>query len=474
MSIIYGFERRFPIRVHDLHQSTDESDFYPTVNTQMSFATVSDRSVFINNNASIVEKIINNLQYTVKHDSRFRWSPAVIRQLIIKAAELIDKRQFLSEHPCLSAKHQSVAWHFINEFLECELDGDLCNALNRLLLSMATTFEYAGELAAQGIELSNLDVARDLNETMKLLNYPFKFHNDVYGRANSDALRSRAGKSSLRRPIAKAELVLAWIAHMLRLTRQPVKFTKNELTFLNVLGTMLNAFVQRYELIINVKYHQPCLDQLAFIRLMEIVYVVCIDRTDKGINLYGSWYDQPDRFKHLADFMDIRLSNDMNDLRSHLSRLPRSVTSHPTGKTVFYNSVDCHPDSPIGMATNAWLEAMKVMREDYSFEVIVKETAKATFLYEARFALARDEQPPTEDPVWYANAHIFELTGGDDEQLYAEQSAAIEETLSPIREQVKAIIKDTPNLMEHEPSVVFSVMLKTSEDARPELSFIQV
>ena len=455
-------------------QTTNRSDFYSTVNTQMSFTTVSDRSAFSTNTASVVEKTVNNLQYIVKHDNRFRWNPTVIRQLIIQSAELIDKRQFLSEYPCLSARHQSVAWHFINEFLECELDGDLNNALNRLLLSMAAAFEYAGELAAQGIELSNLDVARDLNETMKLLNYPFKFHNDLYGKANSDALRNRVGKSSLRRPIAKAELVLAWIAHLLRLTRQPVKFTKNELTFLNVLGTMLNAFVQRYELIINIKYQQPCFDQLAFIRLMEVVYVACVDRTDKEINLYGSWYDQPDRFKHIPDFMDIRLSNDMNDIRSHLSRLPRSVTSHPTFKTVFYNAVDCHPDSPIGMATNAWMEAMKVMREDCSFEVIVKETAKASFLYEARFVIAHDEQLPTEDPVWYANAHIFELTGGDDEQLYAAQSAAIEETLSPITEQIKEIIKDTPKLMEHEPSIVFSVMLKTSEEARPELSFIQI
>lgn len=440
----------------------------------MSFSAVSDRTAFISNNASVVEKIVNNLQYIVKHDSRLRWSPSNVRQLIIKSANLIDKRQCLYEHPFLSARHQSVAWHVINEFLESELDGDLCNALNKLLLSMATAFEYAGEIAAQGIELTNLDVARDLNETMKLLNYPFKFHSDIYGKSNSDALRNRAGKSALRRPIAKAELVMAWAAHLLRLTRQPVKFTKNELTFLNLLGTMLNAFVQRYELIINVKYHQPCIDQLAFIRLMEIVYVACVDRSDKNINLYGSWYDQPDRFKYIADFMDIRLTTDINDIRSHISRLPRSITNHAVHKTVFYNAVDCHPDSPIGKITAAWIDAVKIMREDYSFDVIVKETAKATFLYESSFAVGHDEQLPTEDPVWYANAHIFDLTDGDDEALYAAQIASIDDLLSPLKAKVLDVLDPLSNDFDNDPSVVFSVMLRSNEKERPVLSFIKL
>lgn len=440
----------------------------------MSFSNASDRTAFINNNTHVVEKIVNTIQYIVKHDNRFRWNPAVVRQLIIRAAELIDKRQCLYEHPCLSAKHQSVAWHFINEFLECELDRDLCDALNKLLLSMATAFEYTGELAAQGIELTNIDVARDLNETMKLLNYPFKLHDDLYGKANSDALRNRVGKSSLRRPIAKAELVLAWIAYLLRLTRQPSKFTKNELTFLNVLGTMLTAFVLRYELILNIKYHQPCFDQLAFIRLMEIVYVTCIDRSDNDLNLYGSWYDHPVKFKHIQDFMDIRLATDMNDIRSHLSRLPRGITAHPTFKTVFYNAVDCHPESPIGMATKAWMDAVDVMKQTDSFDVIVKETAKASFLYEASFVVGHDEQPTTEDPIWYSQAHIFELTDSDDEKLYAEQITAIEDVLKPIKQQVLDTINETSELEEHNPSVVFSVMLKSGEDARPDLSFIQI
>jgi hypothetical protein len=440
----------------------------------MSFSTVSDRTAFITNNASVVEKIINNIHYIVKHDNRLRWNPSTVRQLIIKASDLIDKRQCLYEHPYLSARHQSVAWNVINEFLECELDGDLCNALNKLLLSMATAFEYAGELASQGIELTNLDVARDLNETMKLLNYPFRFHSDVYGKANSDALRNRAGKSSLRRPIAKAELVMAWVAHLLRLTRQPVKFTKNELTFLNLLGTMLNAFVQRYELIINIKYHQPCLDQLAFIRLMEIVYIACIDRSDKSINLYGSWYDQPDKFKYIADFMDIRLTTDMNDIRSHISRLPRSITNHAVPRTVFYNAVDCHPDSPIGKITAAWIDAIKTMREDYSFEVIVKETAKATFLYESSFVVGRDEELPSEDPIWYANAHIFDLTDGDDEALYTSQMSAIDDVLKPLKAKVLDELDPVSNGLDHNPSIVFSVMLRANENDRPVLSFIQV
>ena len=237
---------------------------------------------------------------------------------------------------------------------------------------------------------------------------------------------------------------------------------------------MLNAFVQRYELIINIKYQQPCLDQLAFIRLMEIVYVACVDRSDKNINLYGSWYDQPDRFKYIADFMDIRLTTDVNDIRSHISRLPRSITNHAVPRTVFYNAVDCHPDSPIGKVTAAWIDAVKIMREDCSFDVLVKETAKATFLYESSFAVGHDEQPSTEDPVWYTNAHIFELTDGDDEELYASQVSAINDVLNPLKEKVLDALEPLSSDDSHKPSVVFSVMLKTNEEERPVLSFIQV
>ena len=339
---------------------------------------------------------------------------------------------------------------------------------------MGMTFEYAGEVAAKGIDLTALNVARDLNETMIGLDYPFRFHDSVYGKPTDNVLRNRSGKSSLRRPIAKAELVLAWAAHMLRLTRQPTKFTKNELTFINILGTMLNAFVKRYDLIINIKYHQPCLDQLAFIRLMEIVYVVCIDRSDKDINLYGSWYDQPDKFKHIEDFMDIRLTDNHEDIRSHLSRLPRMVCMHAPKKSIFYNPVKCLPGSPIALSTRAWLDAIEVMRKDYSFDVIVKETAKAAFVYESQFVVTPDMEPSMETPEWYTGTEVFELTETDDQDLFAEQTKVIEDKLMPIKKDLEEIINEDPAFIEQKPSIVFSVMLKSEGNQRPDLSFIQI
>lgn len=442
----------------------------------MSFTTTkvsTVRKIFINNNQSVIEKVVNNIQQTIKNDNRFRWSLTHIRQLLIKSAELIDKRQCLYDHPCLSAKQQSVSWHFINEFLECELDNDLLSALNHLLVSMGMAFDYAGTVAAEGIDLTALDVARDLNETMKLLDYPFTFHPDVYGKSNSEALRNRAGKSSLRRPIAKAELVLAWAAHLLRLTRPLTKFTKNELTFINLLGTILNAFVQRYELIVNIKYHQPCLDQLAFIRLLEIVYIACIDRSNKDINIYSSWYDKPDRFNYISDFNDIRLSLNPLDIRSHLSLLPRMASAHPQGKTVYYNPVDCIADSPIALATKAWMDATEVMRDDCSFDTIVRETSKASFEYESQFAVQSDD-PINELPEWLANVRIFELTDTEDEALYAEQSKAIEDHLTTIKKEIEEDLANHADPTKETPSIVFSVMLKSNADAKPELSFIKL
>jgi hypothetical protein len=338
---------------------------------------------------------------------------------------------------------------------------------------MGVAFEYTGTLAAEGIDLTIIDTARDLNETMKLLDLPFSFHPDIYGKSNSDSLRNRVGKSSLRRPIAKAELVLSWAAHLLRLTRSPVKFTKNELTFINLLGTLLNVFVQRYELIINIKYHQPCLDQLAFIRLMEIVYITCIDRSDKDVNLYDSWYDQPDRFDYIDDFNDIRLSIDPTDIRSHLSRLPRMVSSHSTKRTIYYNPVECLDESPIALATKAWLNAQEIMRNDYSFDTIVKETSKASFGYENQF-IAETGESIVGVPRWKLNVKTFELTEGDDEKLYREQLNVIEEYLNPIKKEVTECMDNTMDPTKETPSIVFSIMLKINETEKPELSFIQI
>lgn len=432
-------------------------------------------SVLINNDIKVIDKVVNNIQRFIKNNQSQRFSLAEIRQLIIKASTIIDKRLSLDEIVYLSGRSQSVAWHFINEFLECELDDELNDSINKLLLQMSIAFDRIGELSAEGISLDNIDVARDLNETMKLLNIPINFHNGLYGKQDSESLRSKTGRSSLRRPIAKAELVLAWAAHLLRLTRAPEKYTKTELTFINLLGMMLDAFIKRYDLIINIKYHQPCIDHLAFIRLMEIVYVTCIRTTDiaEPLKVYASWYDQPSQFKYIQDFCDIRLN--LEGIRSHLSRLPRSISSHSSKHTVFYNPVKCLPESPIFKATAAWLNAVESMRKDLSFDTIVKETSLASFKYERDYSVEDGEN--VVEPDWYEGIDTFVLTDPDDNaELYTEQITAIEETLTPIEKEIKENI--TPESMglkdDSKVNVVFSIMLQAGENDKPLLSYVKL
>lgn len=432
-------------------------------------------SVLINNDIKVIDKVVNNIQRFIKNNQSQRFSLAEIRQLIIKASTIIDKRLSLDEIVYLSGRSQSVAWHFINEFLECELDGELNDSVNKLLLQMSIAFDRIGELSAEGISLDNIDVARDLNETMKLLNIPINFHNGLYGKQDSESLRSKTGRSSLRRPIAKAELVLAWAAHLLRLTRAPEKYTKTELTFINLLGMILDAFIKRYDLIINIKYHQPCIDHLAFIRLMELVYVTCIRTTDiaEPLKVYASWYDQPSQFKYIQDFCDIRLN--LEGIRSHLSRLPRSISSHSSKHTVFYNPVKCLPESPIFKATAAWLNAVESMRKDLSFDTIVKETSLASFKYECDYSVEDGEN--VVEPDWYEGIDTFVLTDPDDNaELYTEQITAIEETLTPIEKEIKENI--TPESMglkdDSKVNVVFSIMLQAGENDKPLLSYVKL
>ena len=432
-------------------------------------------SVLINNDLKVIDKVVNNIQRFIKYNQAQRFSLAEIRQLIIKSSTIIDKRLPLDETVYRSGRSQSVAWHFINEFLECELDSELSEALNKLLLQLSIAFDRIGELSADGIALEYIDVARDLNETMKLLNIPINFHNGLYGKQNSDALRSRMGRSSLRRPIAKAELVLAWAAHLLRLTRAPEKFTKAELTFINLLGVVLDTFVKRYDLMINIKYHQPCIDHLAFIRLMELVYITCIKATDiaEPLKVYASWYDQPAQFKYIQDFCDIRLN--LEGIQSHLSRTPRNLSSHLSKHTVFYNPVKCLPESPIFKATSAWLNAVESMRKDLSFDTIVKETALASFGYEHEYTNT-DGETVTE-PEWYEGINVFMLAATeDDTELYEEQVTVIEEALTPIEKEIrKNILPESLGLKNaNDINIVFSVMLQTSENDKPILSYVKL
>ena len=338
---------------------------------------------------------------------------------------------------------------------------------------MGMAFEYTGMLAAEGIDLTAIDVARDINTTMNLLDIPISFHPATYGRPEAKSLRNRTGKSSLRRPIAKAELVLSWAAYLLRLVRPADRFTSQEVGFINLLGTLLNVFVQRYELIINVKYHQPCLDQLVFIRLMEIVYINTVNQNNKEINVYGSWYDQPDRFNYIDDFNDIRLSADPTDVRSHLSYLPRMISMHPQGKTLYYNPVKCLDGSPVALATKAWIEAQETMRKDDSFKTIVNETAKASFGYESQF-VAHPGESLREIPEWKANIRTFELTDTDDVKLYENQLEAIREHLTPIKNEIDNLMGSFIDSTDEPPAIIFSVLLKSNESDKLELSFIQL
>ena len=431
-------------------------------------------NVLINNDIKIIDKVVNNIHRFIKNNKDQRFSLAEIRQLIIKASTIIDKRLPLAEINYCSGRSQSVAWHFINEFLECELDSELSEALNKLLLQMSIAFDRIGELSAGGIALEYIDVARDLNETMQLLNVPIIFHNGLYGKQDSEALRSKTGRSSLRRPIAKAELVLAWAAHLLRLTRIPEKYTKAGLTLINLLGIMLDVFVKRYDLIVNIKYHQPCIDHLAFIRLMEIVYITCIRtaKIDDPLKVYASWYDQPAQFKYIQDFCDIRL--ELEGIKSQLSRLPRNPSSYLPKNTVFYNPVKCLPESPIFKATSAWLNAVKSMRKDLSFDTVVKETALASFGYEHEYANT-DGETITE-PIWYEGINAFVLTAEDDTELYEEQVTVIEDSLTPIKEEIEeCILPESFGLTSADDmNIVFSVMLQTSENDKPILSYVKL
>lgn len=431
-------------------------------------------NVLISNDVKFIDKVVGNLQSFIKRHQQYRFSLAEIRQLIIKASETINKRGVLDTTEYQSGRVQSVSWHFINEFLDCNLDTDLSNALNTLLLQLSVAFDRIGDSVSTGIALEHIDVARDLNETMKLLNIPIHFHGGVYGKTD-DTLRTRTGRSALRRPIAKAELVLSWAAYLLRLTRKPDRFTPSELTFINILGAMLDIFVKRFDLIINIKYHQPCIDHLAFIRLMELVYVTCIRTVGMvdPLRVYASFYDIPPQFKYIQDFSDIRLG--LKGVKSFISRLPRNPSSHSWKDSVFYNPVKCEPESPIYAATEAWENAKITMQVDTDFDTIVKETAIASFSYEHSFG--KNRQEIVQEPNWYRDVTAFTITDSDDRELYEQQVNVIRDTLKPIEDGVKEIVpEDLPGmtLTETGPKIIFSVMLKSNEKDKPTLSFIEL
>ena len=114
------------------------------------------------------------------------------------------------------------------------------------------------------------------------------------------------------------------------------------------------------------------------------------------------------------------------------------------------------------------------MRNDCTFETIVKETAQASFHYEHEFAT---ETETVEEPSWYENVKAFTLVDSEDVDLYSEQVSVIEEALSPIEKSVKEIGLDVlPNMRteNEDVKIVFSVMLRTNDNDKPMLAYIKL
>jgi hypothetical protein len=191
------------------------------------------------------------------------------------------------------------------------------------------------------------------------------------------------------------------------------------------------------------------------------------------MEVYASWYDHPARFNYIQDFCDIRAG--LEGLKSHLSRLPRYLSPHPAGKSIFYNPVKCLPESPIYKATAAWLNAVTKMRENDTFDSIIKETAIASFGYEHEFVYNKDEE--VKKPSWYSDVNIFTFDyPGEDPEFRAKQTARIREILSPIEKSIKETCLDELSGTNNKADmrVVFSVMLRPNENDAPSGVFVTI
>ena len=375
------------------------------------------RKVFITNKTRVVRSIVNNLNYTVHNLINVRYSPSSVEILLEKALDIIKNSYNTDIH---TGKVQSVAWHYINEHLNEKLMPIRTKTLlNNLIFAMSFAFDTISPLSRQeDVDTSIFDVARCLNETMKLCDYSISFHPGMYGNTNNNfVMRIRISKSAIRRPIAKAELVLAWFAYVVALT--PDGYTHKKHThrnrFIDLLGFMLNVFIKQEEFVKNGQIHKPSLPILSFIRLLEIVYVCTVPRhgiyRDSTI-LYNTWFDRPDRFDCISDFMDIRISSNENSLWSKLSRLPRGYTTHSTDDTYFYNPVRCAKESPIYAATEAWIETRRKLLSDTSFRAAIELTARASFAYESKFAYGKGITP-----VWLDTSIYISVSDDDEENI---------------------------------------------------------
>lgn len=395
--------------------------------------------LLINSDDKYIKPILNTMYKTLVYTIDEKYDLTDLKEYIIKASELLEKSDTFQNRSAVKiGKMQSVGWYYINEFLNKDLDDKLLNALNSIFITMSTTFEELDNKITSS-KVDKINVANDLNQVMSICKYPISFHRDTYGRVNNKTdMLKHINKSYLRRPIAKVELILAWAAELLRNARSGELYNDFERKFVKSFGIMIHTFIRRSGFIEHNLYDNPCIDELAFIRLMEIVYLNhCPDEV--GVDLYRSIHHTQALFSHIRDFNDIRLSNDSKNELSHVSYLPRILSESYEPGMLFYNGVECTEGNPIYDATSAWIDAKKSIMIDRTFRNIQKYTALATFGYEKKYAV-RDstslKNMMKSQPAWYRNAIQANLLRGPD---FDERFEALRGKLDAIKTSIKKL-----------------------------------
>lgn len=389
--------------------------------------------VLISSSSDNLDRVLHNLYSTLRYSINENYDIKDIRtQLSVIALCLendTNKRYNISEEAAVLGKMQSCAWLYINEYVSNGINIVEKNQLNIIIIEMATLFENINEIISNpNINIDLLDVAKDLNTTTKKLKYPITFHDNVYGNhTNIDDLKKHNGKSYIRRPIAKAELVLAWLSEILYEDENiPQRnMTGEEKGFIKTIGVMFNIFLKRNETT------NKAINTLVFIRLMEIVYINCVTKTQEK-ELYKCFYHKQSLFKYIKDFNDIRLSTE-NPILSKLSYMPRRISYSYDDKYIFYNPVECDINSPIYHATVSWEKCRSLITSERNFKNVVEYTAEATFDYEKYFAansIKEAKQCNEENQKWYDNQIVIKL---NDE----EERENTMKSLVPLKEKIK-------------------------------------
>lgn len=395
--------------------------------------------VFISSDNKFKNAILNNLGNVVRNN-KTSISMENLQKAILSVAEKINARISFEDvnEKITVARTQSVGWHYFNEIVakDTSMDGELIEAFNKIFLELGITFERVGSYARslQG-DLSELNVAKDLNETFRCMRIPIMFHNDCFGQVRNTAdLKKKTGKSFIRRPIAKTELVLSWIAYVLDKMKKNKELDEEEAFFVKMVTIMLTAFLSRFT------RKQICYDQLAFIRLMEVVYIYFAP-ADMQTENYKGWYSHMNIFCYLKDFNDIRISNDENSIESHLSLRPRAPSTIYAKDVMFYNPTDCLPGSPIHWATSLWIDAKKNIAADNSFINIMKQTIAASFSYESEFTGSPEEARNCNDlnAEWYKHVKTYDI---NDESTASEIRILQQSIMERVNSEVSSEFKE--------------------------------